>query len=153
MDHILSELFTMTRLSWVVLQGMAHSFIELGKAVVHVLSLVEIEVKVKVKVVQSCPTLQPHRLYSPWNSLGQNTGLLQGIFPTQGLNPGLLHCRWILYQLSCQGSPSVWLVFCDCGFHSVCPLMDEYKRLVQASWWEGLALRETGSSSGGWGHA
>ena len=35
---------------------------------------------------------------------GQNTGvgshsLLQGIFPTQGLNPGLLHCRWILYQL------------------------------------------------------
>ena len=33
---------------------------------------------------------------------------------------------------------SVWLVFCDCGFHSVCPLMNEYKRLVQASWWEGL---------------
>ena len=44
-------------------------------------------------------------LYSPWNSPGQNTGvgslsLLQGIFTTQGLNPGLLHCRWILYQLS-----------------------------------------------------
>ena len=42
---------------------------------------------------------------SPWNSLGQNTGvgslsLLQGIFPTQGLNPGLPHCRQILYQLS-----------------------------------------------------
>ena len=49
MDHILSELFTMTRLSWVALQGMAHSFIELGKAVVHVISLVETEVKVKVK--------------------------------------------------------------------------------------------------------
>jgi len=30
--------------------------------------------------------------------------LLQGIFPTQGSNPGLLHCRWILYQLSYQGS-------------------------------------------------
>ena len=29
---------------------------------------------------------------------------LQGIFPTQGLNPGLPHCRWILYQLSHQGS-------------------------------------------------
>ena len=46
----------------------------------------------------------------PWNSLGQNTGvgslsLLQGIFPTQGTNPGLPHCRWILYQLSYQGSP------------------------------------------------
>ena len=39
---------TMTRLSWVALQGMAHSFIELGKAVVHVISLVETEVKVKV---------------------------------------------------------------------------------------------------------
>ena len=52
-------------------------------------------------------SLQPHRLYSPWNSPGQDTGvgslsLLQGIFPTQGLNPGLLHCRQILYQLSYQ---------------------------------------------------
>ena len=52
-----------------------------------------------------------HGLYSPWNSPGQNTGvgsfsLLQGIFPTQGLNPGLPHCRWILYQLSYQGSPT-----------------------------------------------
>ena len=54
-------------------------------------------------------SLRPHALYSPWNSLGQNTGvgslsLLQGIFPTQGLNPGLPHCRRILYQLSHQGS-------------------------------------------------
>ena len=32
--------------------------------------------------------------------------LLQGIFPTQGLNPGLLHSRWILYHLSHQGSPN-----------------------------------------------
>ena len=44
-------------------------------------------------------------LYSPWNYPGQNTGvgscsLLQGIFPTQRSNPGLLHCRWFLYQLS-----------------------------------------------------
>ena len=31
--------------------------------------------------------------------------LLQEIFPTQWSNPGLLHCRWILYQLSYQGSP------------------------------------------------
>ena len=54
-------------------------------------------------------SLQPHGPYSPWNSPGQNTGvgclsLLQGIFPTQGSNPGLLHCRRILYQLSHQGS-------------------------------------------------
>ena len=35
--------------------------------------------------------------------------LLQGIFPTQGLNPGLLHCRQILYQLSHQGSAFICL--------------------------------------------
>ena len=55
-------------------------------------------------------SLEPHGLYSPWNSSGQNTGvgnlsLLQGIFPTQGLNPGLPHCRWILCLLSYQESP------------------------------------------------
>ena len=49
------------------------------------------------------------------DSPGNNTGvgyhaLLQGIFPTQGLNPGLLHCRQILYNLSHQGSPSCTLV-------------------------------------------
>ena len=52
---------------------------------------------------------QPHGLYSPWNYPGQNTGvgslsLLQGIFPTQGSNPGLLHYRQILYQLRHKGS-------------------------------------------------
>ena len=57
-------------------------------------------------------SLCPHGLYSAWNSPGQNTGVgslspLQGIFPTQGLNPGLPHCRWILYQLSHQGSPRI----------------------------------------------
>ena len=49
---------------------------------------------------------------SPRNSPGQNTGvgslsLLQGIFSTQELNPGLPHSRWILYQLSQKGSPSL----------------------------------------------
>ena len=49
----------------------------------------------------------PHGLYSPWNSPGQNIGmgslsLLQRIFPTQGLNQGLLHHRQILYRLSCS---------------------------------------------------
>ena len=47
----------------------------------------------------------------------------------------------------------VWLVFCACGFHSVCPLMDEDKRLVEASWWERLTVGESGSCSDGWGHA
>ena len=100
-------------------------------------------------------SLQPHGLYSPWNSPDQtpgmgslflspgylpnlgieprspalradslpaeppgkpkNTGvgslsLLQGIFPTQESNQGLLHCKWILYQLSYQGSPIMAVV-------------------------------------------
>ena len=56
--------------------------------------------------------------YSQWDSPGQNTGvgslsLLQGIFPTQGSNWGLPHCRWILYQLSHQGSPRIleWVAY------------------------------------------
>ena len=53
--------------------------------------------------------LQPTRLLCPWDSPGKNTGvgyhsLLQGILPTQGSNPSLLHCRQILYCLSHQGS-------------------------------------------------
>ena len=50
-------------------------------------------------------SLRPHGLCSPWNSPGQSPGVgslsvLQGIFPTQGSNPSLLHGGWILYQLS-----------------------------------------------------
>ena len=41
-DHVLSELSTVTRLSWVSLRGMAHSFIELDKAVIHVINLVSV---------------------------------------------------------------------------------------------------------------
>ena len=56
--------------------------------------------------------LQPARPFCPWKFPGQNTevdngSLLQGIFPTQELNPGLLHCRRILYHLSHQGSPRI----------------------------------------------
>ena len=58
-------------------------------------------------------SLPPHGLSSPWNSPGQYTGvgsisLLQGIFPTQGSNPGLPHCRQILYQLSWGISNFYW---------------------------------------------
>ena len=63
-------------------------------------------------------SLWPHGLYSSWNSPGQNTGvgslsLLQGIFPTQELNPGLLCCRQILYQLSHKDSPRIleWIAY------------------------------------------
>ena len=64
-----------------------------------------------VLVTQLCPTLcnpincNLPKLLHPWNSPGKSTGvgshaLIQGIFPTQGSNPGLLHCKWILYCLS-----------------------------------------------------
>ena len=63
-------------------------------------------------------SLQPHGLNSPCNSPGQNTGvgslcLLQGIFPTQGLKPGLPHFRWVLYQLSHRGKPRIleWVAY------------------------------------------
>ena len=67
-------------------------------------------------VAQSCPTFYDPMGCSPpgssvhGDSSGKNTGvdchvLLQGIFPTQGLDPGLPHCRQILYCLSHQGSP------------------------------------------------
>ena len=73
--------------------------------------LLVVLIKVKVLVTQSCLTLGDPMDYSPpdssgpWNSPGNNTGvgshsLLQGIFPTQRSNLGLLHCRQILYQLS-----------------------------------------------------
>ena len=74
------------------------------------------------RVSESCSvmfnSLRPHGLYSPWNSPGQNTGvgsrfLLQGIFPTQGSNPGLPHCRQILYQLNFQRRPRIleWVAY------------------------------------------
>ena len=68
--------------------------------------------QLKVKVAQSCLSLQSCGLYSPWNSPGQNTGvgslsLLQGIFPSQGSNPDPPHCRQILYQLSHQANPRI----------------------------------------------
>ena len=63
-------------------------------------------------------SLQPHGLYSSWNSPGRNTGVgscyfLRVIFPAQRLNPGLLHCRQILHQLSHKGSPRIleWVAY------------------------------------------
>jgi len=58
-------------------------------------------------------SLRPRGLHSPWSSPGQNTGvgslsLLQGSFPTQGSNPGLSHCRRVLYQLSRRGSRGIY---------------------------------------------
>ena len=73
--------------------------------------------KVKVKVTQSCPTL-----WDFWDCIVHgilqtteigSCSLLQGIFPTQGSNPGLPHCRRILYQLRHKGSPRIleWVAY------------------------------------------
>ena len=72
----------------------------------------------EVKVTHSCLTLcNPMDWSLPGSSVlgdspGKNSGvdchaLLQGIFPTQGSNPDLPHCRWILYHLSHQGIPTI----------------------------------------------
>ena len=75
--------------------------------------LEKLSVCVSVRSIVS-NSLRPPGLYSPWNFPGQKQEwkkrnilfLLQGIFPTQGLSPGLLHCKWILYQLSHKGNSS-----------------------------------------------
>ena len=72
------------------------------------------KVKVKslsrVRLFATPWTVACTKLHRPWDFPGKSTGvgchfLLQGIFPTQGSNPGLPHCRQTLYSLSHQGSP------------------------------------------------
>ena len=81
---------------------------------------------VHTKSHQSCPTLLqpcalwPVRRFCPWDAPGKNIGvgyhiLLQEIFPTQGLNLGLLHYRWILYYWAtgeAQRNQLWWLILC-----------------------------------------
>ena len=85
--------------------------VELASAVQQSESVVCVCVCMKVKVAQSCPTLYDHMDYtvhgiefSSPDSGVDSLSLLQGIFPTQESNPGLLHCRQMLYRLSHQGS-------------------------------------------------
>ena len=115
--------------------------------------------------------------YCSWGSQGKNTEVVCRFLLQQATFcqnspawPVSLACPctvWLIVSLSyiTLGSMvSFWLVFCHCGFcsgghrtvvlaSSVCPLINEDKKLVQASWWEGLAVGKTGSYSGGQGHA
>ena len=92
-------------------------------------------------VAQLCSTLCDLTDYnSPWNSPDQNTGvgshcLLQGIFPTQESNPGLSHCRRILYQLSHQGSPRVleWSGSLSL-FQQIFPIQESNQGLLHCRW-------------------
>ena len=78
-------------------------------------------------------SLRSYGLYNPWNSPGQNTGvgslsLLQGIFPIQGSNSGLLHCRQILYQLSHQGAQENW------SGYDITPTQELNRVLLHCRW-------------------
>ena len=81
---------------------------------IYILLIRDSEVKRKslshIRLFATPWTVWATRLICPWNSPGRNTGmgshsLLQGVFPTQGSDLGLLHCRQIIYHLSHQGSP------------------------------------------------
>ena len=84
-------------------------------------------------------SLLHYGLYSPWNSPGQNSGvgslsLLQGIFPTQGSNPGLPHCRQILYQLRHKGSSRIleWVAYSFS--RGISPTQELNRGLLRCGW-------------------
>ena len=66
----------------------------------------------RVRLFATPWTIQSREFSRPETGVG-SLSLLQGIFPTKGSNPGLLHCRWILYQLSHKGSPRIleWVAY------------------------------------------
>ena len=92
-----------------------------------------------------------------WGSQGKNTevvcqSLLQWPHSVRPLHhdPSILSgpTPWLIVSLTRLWSMwSDWLVFRDCGFHSVCPMMEKNKRLMEASWWERLTTGETWSCS------
>ena len=97
--------------------------------------------------------LQPARLFRLWDFPGNSTGvdchfLLQGIFPTQGSNPGLPHCRQRLYHLSHQGSPFLLREILNSYFHGY--LLHHFLKnnTDQANWidkywvWDILSVEE-----------
>ena len=95
-------------------------------------------------------SLWPYGLYSPWNSPGQNTGvgscpLLQGVFPRQKLKGSPLHCRQILYQLSCQGNPYIEVLLCAAVGTSKWEMLRLPPVSISASWMQisqGLSQEE-----------
>ena len=109
----------------------------------------------KVKVLVMSNSLQlsdynPPSLFCPWNSPRKNIGvgshsLLQGIFLTLGSNPGLLHCRQVLYHMSHQGNPYADRIFSKhityhCPFHSRVVHRDIFSRVIYQTSEDGLWL-------------
>ena len=106
------------------------------------------------------PTLQVDSLLSEPPGKPKNTGvgslsLLQRIFLTQELNLGLLHCRWILCQLSYEGSPNMWWWFslivklCPtlCGSMDCSPPGSSVHGILQARILEWVAISFSRGSS------
>ena len=104
--------------------------------------------------------------YYSWGSQGKNIEvvchpLLHWTTICQNSPPWPVHLvwpyiAWLIVSRNCTrvwSMWSVWLVFCDCGFHFVCPQMDKDKRLMEAFWRERLPEGGTGSCSDGWLHA
>ena len=112
---------------------------------------------VKVKITQSCPALWDPMDYTVHGILQaripelDSHSLLQGIFPAQGSNPGLLLCMWILFQLSHQGSPRMleW-VACPFSSRSSLPRNQTVFFCIADRFFTNWAIREASNWVGGW---
>ena len=96
--------------------------------------------RVKMKDLVVSDSLQLHGLYSPWKFPGHNTrvgrlSLLQGIFPTPRSNPGLPHCRWILYQRKPISNCIFLVTFTKHRANHNCPLQDNVQQLTTVQGW------------------
>ena len=97
---------------------LSNKFWDLGETIYCVLCCAELLSHVQFFATPWTGSCNPTRLLCPWAFSRQDAGvgchaLLQGIFPTQGSNPGLPHCRWILYRLNQEGSPRIleWVAY------------------------------------------
>ena len=80
-------------------------------------------------------SLPSEPLGTPKNTEVGSLSLFQWIFPTQESNRGLLHCRWILYQLSYQGSPKlVWKCYFECYIEDLSHRTDILKDFLHGPW-------------------
>ena len=92
------------------------------------------------------------KLLCPWDFQGKSTGvgchfLLQGIFPIQGLNPGLSHCRQTLYRLSHQQSPTIQNIWTSLVAQKVKPLSTMPETWVRSLGWEDSLEKEMATHS------
>ena len=97
-----------------VSQGLAWLFMQISQMLIYYLCLVAQSCLTLCNSMDCSPPGSSVHGDSPSKSIGVGChALLQGIFPTQASNSGLLHCKWILYCLSYQESPRIlkWVVY------------------------------------------